>query len=365
MDERVETVINAFATLPDPRIERKKIHPLGTLLFIALCSHLCGGRGFNAMQDYARARQDWLREKAGMRAVPSHDTFNRLFQCLDAARFARCLMELSETLRENVCAEVVAFDGKTHRRTGSADAPALHLLNAWAADNRLVLGQLAVDEKSNEITAMPVLMDLLNPGGCVVTADALNTQKAVAAKAVEKKADYLLALKENHPLMFAEVRAHMDDVAQRTPPGHVEHDKGHRRVETRRCWQSDDVAWFADRKIWAGLNSFVLVESERAVGDVTETHRRYFISSLSKDARKAARCVRSHWQVEAFHWSLDVVFDEDQSRAREKNSAKNLGTLRAICLNLVKRIPGQHSMRSKMFQMALNMDFLVNALKNF
>jgi predicted transposase YbfD/YdcC len=299
-----------------------------------------------------------------MRSVPSHDTFNRLFQCLDAGLFAKCLTGFPASLRAKVCAEVVAFDGKAHRRTGSGDAPALHMLNAWAADNRLVLGQLAVDGKSNEITAMPALMDALELEGCVVTADALNTQKAVAAKAVEKKADYMLALKENHPLMYAEVSAHMDDLALRSPPGFEEAEKDHGRIETRRCWQSEATGWFADKGLWAGLRSFVLIESERTLGGITKTSRRYYISSLPRDEGKAAKCVRKHWLVEnALHWCLDVVFDEDQSRARIRNAAKNLGCLRAMCLNLVKRMPGKHSMRSKMFQMALNPDILINALR--
>jgi len=368
MDDDIKEKLQVFANVPDPRIRRRKVHSLDMLMFIALCTYLSGGKGFNAMEDYARAKADWLRERLGMRGVPSHDTFNRLFQCLDANRFARCLVEFSATLRAEACAdadpEVVAFDGKTHRRTGSGENAPLHTLNAWAADNRLALGQLAVDGKSNEIAAMPELMDTLDLKGCVVTADALNTQKAIAAKSVEKGADYVLALKGNHPLTYAEVSAYMDDLSRRAPPGFEETDKGHGRVETRRCWQSDDVGWFADRGEWKGLRSFALVESTRAAKDAAKTTRRYYISSLARDERKAAKCVREHWHVEnALHWCLDVVFDEDQSRARTRNAAKNLGTLRAMCLNIVKRMPGKNSMRSKMYQMALNPSSLVNVLR--
>ena len=357
-------MLQVFGGMPDPRVERTKAHRLEVLMFIALCSCLSGGKGSDAMEDYARARKAWLAKRIGMRSVPSHDTFNRLFQCLDPGCFARCLTDFSAALREKACSEVVAFDGKAHRRTASGEGDALHMLNAWAEANRLVLGQMAVGEKGNEITAMPLLMDMLDLKGCVVTSDAINTQKAVAAKAVEKKAGYVLALKGNHPLAYAEVRAHMDDVSLRSPPGFEETGKDHGRVETRRCWQSDAVGWFADRDKWAGLRSFILIESERTVKGVTETQRRYYISSLGRDEAEAARCVRAHWSVEnGLHWCLDVVFDEDQSRARTRNAAKNLGTLRAMCLNLVKRMPGKNSMRSKMFQMALNPELLTSALK--
>ena len=273
-------------------------------------------------------------------------------------------MELSRRLREKVSGDVVAFDGKTHRRTGGSGSTALHTLNAWSVENRLVLGQLAVEEKSNEITAVPQLMDMLDLKGCVVTADALNCQKTVAQKAMEKKADYVLAVKDNHPLMHDEITKHMDYLAAQSPAGFESVEKGHGRIETRRYWQSEDIAWFEDKTHWAGLRSFCMVESIREHGERKETCRRYYISSLPCNEAKVAYSIRAHWQIEnALHWSLDVVFHEDQSRARARHAAKNLGTLRAICLNLIKRIPGKLSMKAKRFQAALNNDFLLMALK--
>jgi predicted transposase YbfD/YdcC len=333
-------------------------------MFIALCTYLSGGEGFYDMQAYAQARQDWLRDTVGMQSIPSHDTFNRVFQAISPEYFGKCLIELSRRLREKISDDIVAFDGKTHRRTRSANGPALHLLNAWSVENRLVLGQLAVEEKSNEITAMPLLMDMLELKGCVVTTDALNCQKAVAQKAVEKDADYVLAVKGNHTVMYDEIQRHMDALATNSPAGFESMEKDHGRIETRRCWQSEYIDWFEDKQDWAGLRSFCLVEASREYADRVETSRRYYISSLPCNEAKVAHSIRGHWQIEnSLHWCLDVVFNEDQSRARTRHAAKNLGTLRAICLNLIKRIPGKLSLKSKRFQASLSDQFLFKALK--
>lgn len=364
MNTPTEITLAIFRALPDPRVERTKVHSLEVIMFIALCTYLSGGDGFYDMEDYAQARQDWLRERIGMRSVPSHDTFNRVFQAISPACFGQCLIELSKRLREQVSGDIVAFDGKTHRRTASGNGTALHTLNAWSVENRLVLGQLAVEEKSNEITAVPQLMDMLDLKGSVVTADALNCQKSVAAKAMQKKADYLLALKGNHPLFYEEVRMYMDGVSGQSPPGFEQIEKDHGRIETRRCWQSDAIDWYEDKAQWPGLRSFVLIESVREQGERIEISRRYYISSLAQSESHAAKSARAHWQIEnALHWCLDVVFNEDQSRARARNAAKNLGTLRSICLNLLRKIPGKSSLKGKRFKIALSEEFLLQALR--
>lgn len=364
MNTPQEIALLIFRKLPDPRVERTKIHSLEVIMFIALCAYLSGAEGFYDMEDYAQAREDWLREHIGMQSVPSHDTFNRVFQAISPSRFGECLMELSRRLREQVSGDIVAFDGKTHRRTASGKDNALHMLNAWSVENRLVLGQLAVEEKSNEIPAVPQLMDMLDLKGCVVTADALNCQKTVAAKAIEKKADYVLALKSNHPVFFEEVRTYMDALSCQFKPGFEQIEKGHGRIETRRCWQSDSVDWYTEKAEWTGLRSFVLIESTRERGATIQTSRRYYISSLPQGESHAAKSVRAHWQIEnSLHWCLDVVFNEDQSRARARNAAKNLGTLRSICLNLLRQIPGKSSLKGKRFKISLNTDFLLQALR--
>lgn len=359
-----EIALEIFRVLPDPRVERTKVHSLEILMFIALCTYLSGGEGYYGMAAYATARKDWLRANVGMQSVPSHDTFNRIFQAISPERFGECLISLSQRLRQKISGDVVAFDGKTHRRTGGSNATALHTLNAWSVENRLVLGQLSVEEKSNEITAVPQLMDMLDLKGCIVTADALNCQKSVAEKAIEKQSDYILAVKGNHAVMYEEIKTYLDDIASKTPAGFESVEKDHGRIEIRRCWQSEEISWFEDRLEWKGLRSFCLVEAIREQKNGREISRRYYISSLPCNEAKIARSIRGHWQIEnSLHWCLDVVFNEDQSRARARHAAKNLGTLRAICLNLIKRIPGKFSMKAKRFQASLNDEYLFMALK--
>jgi predicted transposase YbfD/YdcC len=235
MPDHHEIILTVLRELPDLRVERTKVHSLEIIMFIALCTYLSGGEGFYDMESYAEAREEWLRATVGMRSVPSHDTFNRVFQAISPTCFGECLFELSRRLREKISGDIIAIDGKTHRRTGDAKCPALHTLNAWSVENRLVLGQLAVEEKSNEIAAVPKLMDMLDLKGCVVTADALNCQKAVAKKAVEKKAEYVLAVKGNHPVLHDEIRRYMDMSAASSPAGFESVEKSHGRVEIRRC----------------------------------------------------------------------------------------------------------------------------------
>ena len=364
MNTPIEITISIFRELPDPRVERTKVHSLEVIMFIALCTYLSGGDGFYDMEDYAQTKHEWLRKHIGMQSVPSHDTFNRIFQAISPACFGECLIELSRRLREQVSGDIVAFDGKALRRTTNKNGTALHMLNAWSVENRLILGQLAVEEKNNEITAIPQLMAMLDLKGSVVTADALNCQKAVAAKAMEKKADYLLALKGNHPVFYEEVRMHMDAISSQASPGFEQIEKDHGRIETRRCWQSDVIGWYSDKDQWPGLKSFVLIESIREQGEKIESSRRYYISSLPQGESYAAKSARAHWQIEnSLHWCLDVVFNEDQSRARARNAGKNLGTLRGICLNLLRRIPGKSSLKGKRFKIALSEDFLLQALR--
>ena len=223
--------------------------------------------------------------------------------------------------------EILAVDGKTHRRTHSGDKPALHVVNVWASHNRLVLGQLAVDSKSNEITAVPELLKDLMIKGCIVTTDALNCQKDVAGVIVSQGADYALAIKGNHQKAFEKIKLFMDDLALLPTTKPLEHvEKEHGRLETRRYWQSDDIDWFTDKDLWPGLRSFAMVErvAEKPDGQI-QTERRYYISSLPTCPELIAGAIRGHWGVEnQVHWCLDVVFNEDQSRARSRNAAKKI-----------------------------------------
>ena len=288
-------------------------------MFIALGTFVTGGQSFYDMEWFAESRQEWLRENIGMTSVPSHDTFNRLFQAISPEHFGECLINLTSRLRQRISGDVIAFDGKTHRGVGSGKGDPLHMLNAWSVGNALVLGQLEIEEKSNEITATPKLMDMLDLKDCIVTADAMNCQKAIAAKAVEKKADYVLAMKGNHPRVHEEIKKYMDAFAQKNA-GYETTEKAHGRIEVRKYWQSTDIDWFEDKDEWKALKSFCMGEALRETKGKTTISKRYYISSLAKDKeKKAASAIRDHWQIEnALHWRLDVIFDEEPySRAAD------------------------------------------------
>lgn len=358
----------AFGEIPDPRVERTKIYPLELILFIALCTFLTGGKSFYEMELFAKTRKAWLTKVADMASVPSHDTFNRIFQALKPEHFSEFLVNMTMRLRKKISGEIVAFDGKTHCGTVSDKAPALHMLNAWAVENRLVLGQLPVHEKSNEIPAMPQLMDMIELNGCIVTADAMNCQKKIAAKALEKGADYVLAMKKNHPETYNAIKLYMDDLAQKAPPGiSTCYEKGHGRIEQRKLWISQDIQWLENKNEWAGLKSICMVESlrEQLNNEQPTINRRYYISSLGKEnIEKIGESIRGHWSIEnELHWSLDVSFGEDSSRVRTRNAAKNLGILRGLVMNLLKNNPDKNSLKGKMYKASMSTPFLKRLLK--
>lgn len=272
-----------------------------------------------------------------------------MFSLLDPAEFERCFKGWLAALATQVRGRpLVAIDGKTSR--GSFDHAKglgpLHLVSAYAADMRLVLGQVAMETKSNEITAIPELLKTLELKGCIVTIDAMGCQREIARQVVEQGADYVLGLKGNQPAMHEEVKEFFEAARAEEFKGvhhsfHEEVDKGHGRIETRRCWTTGEVKWFEDLPKWTGLRSFIAIESTRVQGDETSTETRYYISSLpGTDAREAAPAVRRHWTIEnELHWELDVVFREDLSRVRDRNAAHNFSLLRRLALNLLKANP--------------------------
>lgn len=368
MEELRYEIFSRLEEIPDPRVERTKVHSLPVLLFIALCTFLTGGKSFYEMELFAEAHKAWLKKVAGMVSVPSHDTFNRIFQAIKPEHFAEFLARTTDRIRENISGEVVAFDGKTHRRTGSDLGSALHMLNAWAVKNRLVLGQLPVPDKSNEISAMPQLMEMLELKDCIITADALNCQKAIAEKAIEKKAGYVLAIKGNHPVAYDEIRRFMDRQMENAKPiFEMPLDKAHGRLESRKFWVSDDIDWFEARHAWAGLKSICVVEAVRKMvkSGESSTTRRYYISSLGeKDAERIASAIRGHWGIENdLHWCLDMAFDEDRCRARSRNAAKNLGLMRGITMNLLKANPDKGSLKGKMYKASMRLAYLKRLLR--
>jgi predicted transposase YbfD/YdcC len=374
---KAKPLVECFEGLPDPRMDRTRAHKFIDILVIGLCSTLVGGENFTDMERFGRLREDWLRGFLELpEGIPSHDTFNRVFSALDPHAFMDCFGQWIQAICPNLSDEVVAIDGKALRRALNEGGTIPYVVSAWASDNGIVLGQVKVDEKSNEITAVPELLDALKLNGAIVTLDAMGCQKKIAENIIGKDADYVLALKGNHETVHEEVREFFADAvppcatqcSQAADSGHMDFhqtiEKGHGRIETRRYWQSTDIAWFDDKERWKGLSSFGMVESIRQEKGKRSIERRLYLSSLPLDAQRFARAVRGHWGVEnCLHWSLDVTFREDDSRARTKNAAQNLATLRRIALNLVKKDRSvKDTVRGKLFAAALDPDFLRHLL---
>jgi predicted transposase YbfD/YdcC len=349
------SLIEHFKGLADPRIERTKDHDLIDVLIIAVCCLLCAGESFNDMEDFGKAKQDWFKGFLKLRnGIPSHDTFNRVFQALDPRQFLECFLGWTQSLRQAIPQEIVALDGKALRRAMNKSESPKYVVSAWAESNNLVLGQLKVEEKSNEITALPELLRVLELAGCIVTVDAMGCQKKIAKEIIEADADYVLALKGNQEIVHQEVKTFLDSTVaeqkKQRPKGALvpkevvalkscqTMEKDHGRLETRSYYQSDCLDWFVDKIKWEGLRSVGMVESVRELDGKTTVERRYFLSSLKLDVETFARAVRGHWGVEnKLHWVMDVCFREDQSRARQGYAAENLATLRRLALNLLKR----------------------------
>src|SRR6185503_13640632 len=335
------SLITILREVPDPRVERRKLHGLADVLCIAICALLCGADSFEDMEVFGEAKSDWFETFLELpNGIPSHDTFNRVFAALDPQGFLECFMRWTQSLRAAVAKEIVALDGKALRRAINAgDCPKV-MVSAWAADNGLALGQLKTNDKSNEITAVPKLLRVLELGGCIVTLDAMGCQKEIAKEIKEADADYVLALKGNHGLTYAEIKSYLDEAIARKAKelAFVEMpDKGHGRLEIRRYWQSGQLEWFEERSAWEGLQSVGVVESVRECNGQSSVERRYYLSSLTVDVQRFARAVRSHWSIEnQLHWVMDVNFKEDQSRARSGYASENLATLRRWALNLIK-----------------------------
>ena len=333
-----------FADLPDPRVQRTRAHLLLDIVTIAILAVIAGAKGWDDMETYAKLQEPWLREFLELPgSAPSDDTFRRVFVRLNAKAFGACFTAWMKTLVGSTEGKVIAIDGKTLR--GSFDRAAgrtpIHMVHAWATENHVLLGQCATSEKSNEITAIPELLDLLDHKGAVVTIDAMGCQKKIVAKIVQKEADYAIALKGNQETLHEEVAGYLNAaIADGGARTFETRDEGHGRTEIRRVYAVSNVDWLSSFAEWPGLRSLVCVERERTVkGKKTSIERVHYITSIpAHHVRRLARIIRGHWGVEnALHWSLDVSFREDASRIRSENGPANFGLLRRIALVLMKR----------------------------
>ncbi len=341
--------VRYFADLPDPRVSRTRDHELSAILLIAITAIICGANHCTEIALFGRSKQKWFEQWLPLpNGIPSHDTFSRVLARLNPAQFERCFLAWIAAVSELTKGQVIAIDGKTLRHsydTWSRKSP-IHMVSAWAAANHLVLGQLKVDDKSNEITAIPELLGLLDIAGCVVTMDAMGCQKKIAQAIVDHRAHYVLAVKRNQDNLYRELQERFD-LAQADDFQHVQHDtcktvdKEHGRIEVRRSWTISDPDYLLSltgSKDWPELSAIVKVQSERRVRDQASEQVRYYITSLPGDARRVLSAVRAHWQIEnSLHWVLDIGFREDESRARKDHAAENLAVLRRIALNMLKR----------------------------
>lgn len=378
MENEVLPVIeNHFGDLTDPRMDRTKLHKLLDVLVIAICAVIAGADNWEDVEEFGKARLEWFRTFLELpNGIPSHDTFTRVFARLDPEQFQACFLSWMNAVSAVIGGQVIAIDGKVLRRShdkGIGKA-AIDMVSAWASANRLVLGQVKVDEKSNEITAIPQLLEALEVAGCIVTIDAMGCQTDIAAQIIDREAEYVLALKENQGHLYEDVVhlfADLEDSQYKAYAFEYEKtvNKDHGRTEIRECWTISDrdvlrhLRGFAN---WKRLTTVSRIRSQRWIGEEKTCEDRYHIASIA-GAKRILWAVRSHWGIEnELHWTLDLAFDEDRCRVRKEHGAENFAVLRHIALNLLKQEKTcKRGMKGKRLLAGWNHDYLLKVLAGF
>jgi len=334
------SIIHHFSSIEDPRVNRQKRHQLQDIFFISICAMICGADNWVAIEEFGQAKEQWFTELLGLKnGIPSHDTFGAVYEAIDTDQFSACFSRWVADLANITEGEVIAIDGKCLRRSidKTSKKAAIYMVSAWAQQNNLVLGQVKVDDKSNEITAIPKLLSRLDIAGAVITIDAMGCQKKIAKQIKRQGGDYVFSLKGNQGNLHDDVKTFFTSSLSPAVAS-VCYDGGHGRIETRTIRATADIAWLRERHGWSSLQSIIAVTAKREIGDNVTEETRYFISSLdADDPARLERVVRAHWAIENnLHWVLDIAFDEDGNRARKGHSAANLAVIRHIALNLIK-----------------------------
>jgi predicted transposase YbfD/YdcC len=363
-------IMEYFENLPDPRIDRKKLHKLQDIIFITIGATICGCDTWEDIEEWAEIREDWLKTILELpNGIPSHDTINRVFSLIDPQAFQQCFVDWVKSVSHITEGQVISIDGKRMCNSGEDGAKAVvHMVSAWSNENNMVLAQQKVDDKSNEITAIPALLDMLYIKGCLITIDAMGCQKTIAKAITDKGADYILAVKENQGHL-------LDDIKEAFDSGRIAHQNtqtnmGHGRIEKRTCTIITDTEWVCDEKEWSKLRTLICIESERTMKatGVTEKQTRYYISSKQADAAIFNKAIREHWGIEnKLHWALDVAFDEDNSTKRAGHAAENYSFISKIALNLLKQYDDHRgvkrvSIRTRRKKCSWSKDYLLAVL---
>lgn len=345
MSQNSLNFLDYFKDIKDPRIERKKLYPINEILLITISGLICGAEGWKDLELFAKQKIDFLKSLLPFKnGIPTDDTFRRFFRALEPEQFKICFVNWIKTLQKEH-PKFVSIDGKTIRRSHDGKSQkALHMVSAWCAEQGIVLGQIKTEEKSNEITAIPELLELLSIEKSTITIDAMGCQKKIAKQIIKKNANYILAVKENQKALYDEISNFFTRHKALKYQGrgydfsqYEETDKGHGRIEIRKCITMDKISWMYEKDKWEGIQSIIMIESQRIIGDKRATESRYYISSLPAEASEIALAIRSHWSIEnSLHWVLDVSFNEDQCRIRKGNAPENIAIVRHIALNMLK-----------------------------
>lgn len=375
MTEIWDRLYDAFAAMSDPRVERSKHHSLIDIISIAICAVICGADSWVAIETFGKAKQAWLERYLALpNGIPSHDTFGRVFAALDAEQFQQHFISWVQAIWPHHLGEVITVDGKTlrgsHDRTIGKDA--IHLVSVWAQQSRLVLAQRTVESKSNEITAIPAVLQLLDLRGCTVTVDAMGCQTAIARQIVRQGGEYVLAVKDNQEQLHSDIadtfRYVADDAWVGVAHAHTRTiDAGHGRIEERDYWlitEPDYLHFLNPHDAWREVGAIGMVVRQRTIADVTTQETGYYLLSGRPTIERFASAVRGHWGIEnCVHWVLDVTFHEDASRIRTGDAAQNFAVLRHIALNLLRREASAGSIATKRFRAALNDSYLLQVLQ--